>query len=232
MSNGLTFELVFCETQWPWPLLFSPSWLIQWSMGEGYYGLTTPNAAPIEIHVKCLNSMGRFNLFLTISTCSVAYHDKNWSVLFQKQVRYMFGSQTDFDLQSMSCIKVRTAQNLLLFLPSVTEQTHILLTHCTPARLSRNSCIWYPTWREQRVLIKYSQNYNLFVFVFNSTEVRTETLTIFCVMIPLLVDTWPDFGLFRVVRPYMKIYVFWDIFCWPRMKLWSVLSNVFFKLGR
>ena len=51
------------------------------------------------------------------------------------------------------------------------------------------------------MLIKYSQNYNLFVFVINSTEVRTETLTIFCVMIPLLVDTWPDFGLFRVVRP-------------------------------
>ena len=51
------------------------------------------------------------------------------------------------------------------------------------------------------MLIKYSQNYNLFVFVFNSTKVRTETLTIFCVMIPLLVDTWPDFGLFRVVRP-------------------------------
>ena len=69
------------------------------------------------------------------------------------------------------------------------------------------------------MLIKYSQNYNLFVFVFKSTEVRTETLTIFCVMIPLLVDTWPDFGLFRVVRPYMRIYVFWDIFCWPRMKL-------------
>ena len=82
------------------------------------------------------------------------------------------------------------------------------------------------------MLIKYSQNYNLFVFVFNSTEVRTETLTIFCVMIPLLADTWPDFGLFRVVRTYMRIYVFGDIFCWPRMKLRSVLSNVFFKLGR
>ena len=25
----------FCETQWPWPPLFSPSWLIQWSKGEG-----------------------------------------------------------------------------------------------------------------------------------------------------------------------------------------------------
>ena len=28
---------VFCENQWPWPLLFSPSWLIQWSMGEESY---------------------------------------------------------------------------------------------------------------------------------------------------------------------------------------------------
>ena len=27
----------FCETQWPRPPLFSPSWLIQWSMMEGYY---------------------------------------------------------------------------------------------------------------------------------------------------------------------------------------------------
>ena len=24
-----------CETQWPWPPLLKPSWLIQWSMGEG-----------------------------------------------------------------------------------------------------------------------------------------------------------------------------------------------------
>ena len=51
--------------------------------------------------------------------------------------------------------------------------------------------------------VKYSQNCNLFVFFFNSTEVKTETLTVFCVMIPLLVDTWSDLGLFRVVRPYM-----------------------------
>ena len=30
-------EWRFCETQWPWPPLFLPSWLIQWSMGEGSY---------------------------------------------------------------------------------------------------------------------------------------------------------------------------------------------------
>ena len=62
----------------------------------------------------------------------------------------------------------------------------------------------YPTRREQRVLLKYSQHYNLFVFVFNSTEVRTETLTIFCVMILLLVDILPDFGLFRVIKRGIK----------------------------
>ena len=52
------------------------------------------------------------------------------------------------------------------------------------------------------MFIKYSQKYSLFIYFFNSTEVRTEALKIFCVMIPLLVDTWPDFALFRVVRPY------------------------------
>ena len=81
------------------------------------------------------------------------------------------------------------------------------------------------------MLIKYSQNENLFVFVFNSTEVRTETLTIFCVMLPLLVDTWPDFGLFsmfRVVRPYMRIHVFWDIFWSPEWSLelfWAIYRH-------
>ena len=34
----LRFQIhIFCETQWPRPPLFSPSWLIQWSMGEGSY---------------------------------------------------------------------------------------------------------------------------------------------------------------------------------------------------
>ena len=28
---------LLCETQWPWRPLFSPSWLIQWSMGEEVY---------------------------------------------------------------------------------------------------------------------------------------------------------------------------------------------------
>ena len=57
------------------------------------------------IHVNCLNSLGRFHPFSTISTYSIAYHDKTWSVLFQKQVRYMFNNQKDFELQLMTCTK-------------------------------------------------------------------------------------------------------------------------------
>ena len=55
------------------------------------------------------------------------------------------------------------------------------------------------------MLIKYSQNYNLFVFYFVSIEVGTAASKIFCVMIPSLVDTSLDFGLFRVVRSYVEI---------------------------
>ena len=51
---------------------------------------------------------------------------------------------------------------------------------------------------------KGPQNYFLPVCIFfNSTEIRTEKIAIFCVMISLLVDTWPDCNLFRVVRPYI-----------------------------
>ena len=53
--------------------------------------------------------------------------------------------------------------------------------------------------------MKYSQNYYFFIFYFVSIEVGTAALKIFCVMIPSLVDTSLDFGLFRVVRPYSKI---------------------------
>ena len=37
-----------------------------------------------------------------------------------------------------------------------------------------------------------------------------KTLKIFCVMIPLLVDTSPDFALFRVVRPYVIIFTLYN----------------------
>ena len=91
------------------------------------------------------------------------------------------------------CKKVTIVQITLKFIPSFTDQTHILLTHCIPVRLSQNSYIWYPRWRRHHVLIKYLQKYNFFVFVFNSTEVETAILKIFCVMIPSLVYTCRDF---------------------------------------
>ena len=100
------------------------------------------------------------------------------------------------------CKKVTIVQITLKFIPTFTDHTYILLTHRIPVRLSRNSHIWYPGWRRHHVLIKYSQKCNFFVFVFNLTEVETAALKIFCVMIPSLVYTCRDFGLFREVRPY------------------------------
>ena len=51
------------------------------------HGLTTPNASPIEIHVKCLNSTGRFYFFLPSPLYSAANHNEAWTVNFQKQLR-------------------------------------------------------------------------------------------------------------------------------------------------
>ena len=51
------------------------------------HGLTTPNASPIEIHVKCLNSTGRFYFFLPSPLSSAAYHNEAGTVHFQKQLR-------------------------------------------------------------------------------------------------------------------------------------------------
>ena len=117
-------------------------------------------------------------------------------------------------LGPLVCKKVTIVQITLKFIPTFTDQTYILLTHCIPVRLSRNSHIWYPGWRRHHVLIKYSQKYNFFVFVFNLTEVETAALKIFCVMIPSLVYTCRDFGLFRVVRPYIyrNVYVVVNFF--------------------
>ena len=56
---------------------------------------------------------------------------------FQKQVRYGFAALTYFELHSLACKKVTTVQIKLKFIPSFTDQTHILLTRCIPAKLSR-----------------------------------------------------------------------------------------------
>ena len=55
------------------------------------------------------------------------------------------------------------------------------------------------------MLNKNSQNYNFLEFYFVIREVETAAL-IFCVMFPSLVDTSLDFGLFRVVRPYVFLH--------------------------
>ena len=53
------------------------------------------------------------------------------------------------------------------------------------------------------MLIKYSQDYNFSVFYFVSLEVATAALKIFCVVIPSLVYTCRDFGLFgKFIRAY------------------------------
>ena len=62
------------------------------------------------------------------------------------------------------------------------------------------------------MLIKYSQNYNFPVFYFVSLEAGTVAFNIFRVMIPLLVDTSLDFGLFRVVRPHVVNLLTFKIF--------------------
>ena len=61
-----------------------PMWL---GTSRRLYGLTTPNASPIEIHVKCLNFTGRFYFFLPSPLSSAAYHNEAWTVHFQKQLR-------------------------------------------------------------------------------------------------------------------------------------------------
>ena len=57
-------------------------------MTSPIHGLTTPNASPIETHVNCLNSAGRFHHFSPYAAYSVAYQDKAWNVFVQKQARW------------------------------------------------------------------------------------------------------------------------------------------------
>ena len=50
------------------------------------HGLTTTNASPIEIRVKCLNPKGLFYFFLLSTLSIVAYHNKAFTVFFSKTV--------------------------------------------------------------------------------------------------------------------------------------------------
>ena len=60
--------------------------IINWKCYDRY-GLTTPNASPIEIHVKGLNSTSRFYFLLPSPLSSAAYYNEAWTVHFQKQLR-------------------------------------------------------------------------------------------------------------------------------------------------
>ena len=70
---------------------------------------------------------------------STAYHNEAWTVLFQKTAPIWVCYTDSFELGPLVCKKVTIVQIRLKFIPSFTDQTHILLTHCIPVRLSRNS---------------------------------------------------------------------------------------------
>ena len=74
-----------------------------------------------------------FHMPLPSQPCSAAYHDKAWAVFFQKQVRYGFATLTDFELHPLACKNVTTVQIRLKCIPSFTDQTHNILTHCINA---------------------------------------------------------------------------------------------------
>ena len=62
--------------------------------------------------------------------------DKASNVLVKKQARSGYAYRTDFGLRPLVCKKVSTVQIGLKSAPSFTEQTHIILAHSIPARLS------------------------------------------------------------------------------------------------
>ena len=69
----------------------------------------------------------------------------------------------------------------------------------------------------------------IFIFFFHSTEVRTKTLTIFRVIIPL--DNRLDFGTFRVVRSHPQITEILAYCCYT-LHHWSiVVKNILAYLG-
>ena len=61
--------------------------------------------------------------------------------LFEKEARYGYAYQTDFELRPLACKKITTFQIGLISVLSFTEQTHIILTQCIPAKLSSSSYI-------------------------------------------------------------------------------------------
>ena len=56
---------IFCETQRPRPPLFSPSWLIQWGMGEGCYITLFSPSDVTAFHRRSMGEGVLYNLVFT-----------------------------------------------------------------------------------------------------------------------------------------------------------------------
>ena len=103
---------------------------------------------------------------------------------------------------SLACKNDTTVQIGIKSVPSLTDQTHIILTHCRPipARLSRNSYIYHILDESDNMCLlnihKIITTRSLALLYFISLEVGTAAIEIglFCVMIPSLVDL-PGFRL-------------------------------------
>ena len=67
MQNSFDMSL-FCEIQWPRPPLFSPSWIIQWSMGEGcYITLFSPSDVTAFHRILVIYAFQRYLFLLLFS---------------------------------------------------------------------------------------------------------------------------------------------------------------------
>ena len=68
LSAAVSFNArsFFCETQWPRPPLFSPSWLIQWNMGEGSYIILLSPSDVTAFHRIGIDSLFNANILPTL----------------------------------------------------------------------------------------------------------------------------------------------------------------------
>ena len=97
-----------------------------------HYGLTTPNASHIETHVNCLKLCRQISQFFDLLNiqCSISGESLKFNVLVQKQARYGRAYQTYFRPRPLACKNVTTIKIELKSLPSLTDQTYIISTHC------------------------------------------------------------------------------------------------------
>ena len=76
----ITQSPLFCETQWPWPPLFSPSWLKQWSMWEGSYITLFSPSDVTEFHRMKYGGGGSYiTLFSPSAVTAFTLHHTSFS---------------------------------------------------------------------------------------------------------------------------------------------------------